>query len=101
MFDHSLQVPLLVRWPGVVRPGTEVKEMVSNIDTFASVLGMLGSSSFSALVPEFQREWGLSNTDAGWINGIFYGGYVLAVPLLVGSTDRIGSGRGVRSGAAF
>lgn len=41
MFDHSLQVPLLVRWPGVVKPGTEVKQMVSNIDTFASVLGML------------------------------------------------------------
>jgi MFS family permease len=54
-----------------------------------SVLGMLGSSSFSALVPAFQRDWGLSNTDAGWINGIFFGGYVLAVPLLVGSTDRI------------
>ena len=41
MFDHSLQVPLLIRWPGVIKPGTEVKELVSNIDTFASVLGML------------------------------------------------------------
>jgi choline-sulfatase len=41
MFDHSLQVPLLIRWPGVVRPGTEMGQMVSNIDTFASVLGML------------------------------------------------------------
>jgi MFS family permease len=59
------------------------------LHVLTSVLGMLGSSSFSALVPEFQREWGLSNTDAGWINGIFYGGYVLAVPLLVGLTDRI------------
>jgi len=54
-----------------------------------SVLGMLGSSSFSALLPEFQRNWGLSNTEAGWISGIFYGGYVAAVPFLVGSTDRI------------
>jgi MFS family permease len=54
-----------------------------------SVLGMLGFSSFSALLPEFQREWGLSNTEAGWISGIFYGGYVAAVPVLVGSTDRI------------
>src|SRR5262249_47826272 len=35
------RVPLLVRWPGVVRPGTEIRELVSNIDTFASVLGML------------------------------------------------------------
>ena len=41
MFDHALRVPLIVRWPGVVRPGTEVGELVSNIDTFASVLGML------------------------------------------------------------
>jgi choline-sulfatase len=42
MWDTSITVPLLVRWPGVVRPGTVVTEHVSNIDTFASVLGMLG-----------------------------------------------------------
>lgn len=41
MFDMSLRVPLLIRWPGVVKPGTEINELVSNIDTFASVLGML------------------------------------------------------------
>src|SRR5262249_3007282 len=41
MFDDSLRIPLIVRWPGVVKPGTEVRELVSNIDTFASVLGML------------------------------------------------------------
>jgi choline-sulfatase len=42
MWDTSLTVPLIVRWPGVVKPGTVVAEYVSNIDTFASVLGMLG-----------------------------------------------------------
>ncbi len=41
MFDLSIRVPLLVRWPGTVKAGTEIHEMVSNIDTFASVLGML------------------------------------------------------------
>src|SRR4029077_12565856 len=41
MFEESIRVPLIVRWPGVVRPGTQIKEAVSNIDTFASVLGML------------------------------------------------------------
>jgi MFS family permease len=50
---------------------------------------MLGASSFAALVPEFERLWRLSNTEAGWINGIFYGGYVAAVPFLVGATDRV------------
>jgi uncharacterized sulfatase len=42
MFETSIRVPLLVRWPGVVKPGTQITEPVSNIDTFASVLGMLG-----------------------------------------------------------
>src|SRR5262249_32069121 len=42
MFEYSIRVPLAVRWPGVVRPGSEIGETVSNIDTFASVLGMLG-----------------------------------------------------------
>lgn len=55
MFDHALQVPLLVRWPGVVRPGTEVKELVSNIDTFQSVLGMLDVDA-----PRNYKEEGLN-----------------------------------------
>jgi uncharacterized sulfatase len=42
LFEESIRVPLLVRWPGVVKPGTEINEPVSNLDTFASVLGMLG-----------------------------------------------------------
>ncbi len=53
------------------------------------VLSMLGTSSFSALLPAFQRDWGLSNTEAGWISGIFFAGYVAAVPPLVGATDRM------------
>jgi len=42
MFEESIRIPLLIRWPGVVRPGLEIAEPVSNIDTWASVLGMLG-----------------------------------------------------------
>jgi uncharacterized sulfatase len=41
MFEESIRVPLIIRWPGVVKPGAEIAEPVSNIDTFASVLGML------------------------------------------------------------
>jgi uncharacterized sulfatase len=42
MFDDSIRVPLLIRGPGVARPGMVVEDVVSNVDTFASVLGMLG-----------------------------------------------------------
>jgi arylsulfatase A-like enzyme len=42
MFDTSLRIPLIVRWPGVVTPGLEISETIIQLDTFASVLGMLG-----------------------------------------------------------
>jgi len=41
MFENSIRIPLLVRWPGVVKPGTVINEVVSNLDTLATVLGML------------------------------------------------------------
>ncbi|MEN8198179.1 MAG: HEAT repeat domain-containing protein, partial [Pseudomonadota bacterium] len=49
----------------------------------AEVLGMLGNATFPALIPEFRALWSLSNTEAGWISGVYYAGYVAAVPLLV------------------
>ncbi len=55
----------------------------------AEIAGMLGFGTFSALLPTFLDEWALSNTQAGWINGIFYAGYLLAVPVLVSLTDRV------------
>ena len=42
MFEESIRVPLIVRWPGVVAPGTEVEQVVSNLDTFPSVLDIAG-----------------------------------------------------------
>ena len=54
----------------------------------AEVLNMLGNATFPALIPVFQRDWALSNTGAGWISGVYYAGYVAAVPLLVSLTDR-------------
>ncbi|MBI3451593.1 MAG: MFS transporter [Rhodospirillales bacterium] len=55
----------------------------------AEILGMLSFATFPALLPTFFREWNLSNTEAGWINGIYYAGYLLAVPVLVALTDRV------------
>jgi MFS family permease len=55
----------------------------------AEVLTMLGFSTFAALLPFFRETWQLSNTEAGWISAIFFAGYTLAVPVLVGLTDRV------------
>src|SRR3954465_4395638 len=55
----------------------------------AEVLTMTGVSTFAALLPILRDEWHASNTIAGLISGAFFGGYMVAVPLLVSLTDRI------------
>jgi MFS family permease len=55
----------------------------------AQALSMSGFGSFPALQPQFLTLWSLSNTQAGWINGIYYGAYVAVVPVLVSLTDRV------------
>ena len=59
----------------------------------AEVLGMAGFAAFPALVPVFQPEWRLSSTEIGWISGVYYAGYVAAVPVLVSLTDRMDARR--------
>jgi MFS family permease len=67
----------------------------------SEVLGMLSVSSFQAEVPVLVREWGLSHTEIGWISGIFFAGYVAAVPVLVAATDRIDARRIFAASAAL
>lgn len=55
----------------------------------SQTLAQIGTFSVPALLPAFIEEWGLSNTDAGWITSIFYLAYVAAVPILVSLTDRM------------
>ncbi len=50
---------------------------------------MAATMTFPALLPQFLAEWRISNTEAGWINGIFYAGYAVAVSVLVSLTDRV------------
>lgn len=55
----------------------------------AHVCSMAGFAAFPSLLPVLQPLWALSNTEAGWINGIYFAGYVSAVPVMVSLTDRI------------
>ncbi len=59
----------------------------------AHVLTMVGVFAFPALLPTFMAQWQLSNTEAGWIAGIYFGAYALGVPVLVALTDRLDARR--------
>jgi MFS family permease len=60
---------------------------------------MGGAFAYPALLPLFKDAWGLSNTEAGWIAGLYYAGNMLAVPVLMSLTDRLDARRIYVSGA--
>ena len=55
----------------------------------AQVLVQIGAYSWPALLPSMMPLWGLTNSEAGWITGVFYLAYMCVVPILVTSTDRV------------
>ncbi len=55
----------------------------------AQVMVQIGAFFWPALLPTMMPLWALSNSDAGWITAIFYGAYMISVPVLVTATDRI------------
>jgi MFS family permease len=75
----------------------------------AEMFSMGGFSAYSVVLVKLNGLWGLSNSEAGWLSSAYYIGYVAAVPLLVGITDRVDAVRvyvlssllGVLGGAGF
>ena len=59
----------------------------------AEVLSMTGFAAYTTLLPALQKEWTLSNSEAGLISGFFYAGYVAATPILTSLTDRVDARR--------
>lgn len=42
MYDHSLRVPVIIKWPGITRPGHLIHETMSSVDWFPTLLEMAG-----------------------------------------------------------
>ncbi len=55
----------------------------------AQMLAQIGAFALPALLPTYMTEWHLSATEAGWLIGVFFAAYVVAVPLLLALTDRV------------
>jgi choline-sulfatase len=70
MFDDAIRVPLLVRWPAVVKPGTVITRVVSNLDIFPTVLEATGIGAPPNLKIEGRSVVPLltGNTDADALN---------------------------------
>src|SRR5512146_1229258 len=59
----------------------------------AEWFSMTGFSAYTSLLPQIQRDWALTNSAAGLIGGVYFAGYMTAVPVLTSLTDRMDSRR--------
>jgi arylsulfatase A-like enzyme len=72
IYEESLHMPLIVRWPGVVRPGSRFTPLVQNIDyapTFVEIAGGRAPDNLHghSLVPILRGE-----TPADWRESLYY-----------------------------
>jgi arylsulfatase A-like enzyme len=80
IFEESLRAPLLVRWPGVVRPGSASSRLVSNIDfaeTFLDAAGLPVPDEMQgrSLVPILKGQ-----TPGDWRSSFYYQYFEYPVP---------------------
>ncbi|MGB6044699.1 MAG: sulfatase [Pirellulales bacterium] len=72
MYEESFRTPLLVRWPGVVEPGSENSDLTSNLDFAQTFLQMAGvqqpaDMQGASLVPVLK-----GNTPDDWRTSVYY-----------------------------
>jgi arylsulfatase A-like enzyme len=72
MYEESLRTPLLVRWPGVIKPGSRNSDITSNLDfaeTFLDIAGVAVPEDMQgrSLVPLFT-----ANTPKDWPTSFYY-----------------------------
>lgn len=80
IFEESLKSPLIVRWPGVIRPGSVEQRIVSQLDfaeTFLDIAGLPIPSEMQgrSLVPLCKGE-----PPADWRKSLYYHYYEYPVP---------------------
>lgn len=87
MFEESMQMPFVIRWPGVMQPGTKSKALIQNIDygpTFldAAGVGVPKEMQGRSLVPILEDA---GDPPSDWRDAVYYAYYenaaVHAVPI--------------------
>lgn len=71
MHEESIRVPLLVRWPERIRPGTVIDEMVLNVDLAPSLVALAGAEPLGKV---HGRSWAplLEGRRDGWRTSWYY-----------------------------
>lgn len=80
IFEESVRTPMLVRWPGVTKPGSSSDKIVSLIDLANTFLDIAGQPAIpdahgKSFVPILKGE-----TPADWRKSLYYHYYEFPVP---------------------
>lgn len=72
MYEESLRMPLIIKWPGVIKPGSKRRELVQNLDYAQTFLEIAQASipkdmQGKSLVPLLKGE-----SPEKWRNEIYY-----------------------------
>lgn len=78
MYEESLRMPLMIRWPGRIQPGTKVEAMVQNIDHAPTLLEAAGvsvpeSMQGASLLPLMSGDANATKRDAIYYHYYEYG----------------------------
>jgi arylsulfatase A-like enzyme len=79
IYEESLKTPFVIRYPGVVKPGTKVNEVVSNIDWAPTILNITGTPVPSELQGESFLPL-LAGQKTNWRKASYYHYYEFPQP---------------------
>src|SRR6516165_1783422 len=68
--------------------------------SFGLVANLATQMTFAATLHDIAAAWSLDASESGWIGGIYFAGYAIAVPFLASATDRM-DGRWLYVGGAL
>ena len=68
MFDESVRVPFIVRWPGTVKPATSSDALISTIDVFPTLADATGRKTPSTVDGQSLLPLLKGNPDVDWRN---------------------------------
>lgn len=79
MYEESLRTPFLMRYPGVIKPGTAIDKMVMNIDFAPTILDIAGIKTPADMQGQSFLP-ALRNKEYKWRDAIYYHYYEYPEP---------------------
>ncbi|MEO5593433.1 MAG: sulfatase [Chitinophagaceae bacterium] len=81
MYEESVRTPMVMRYPGTIKPGTSVNDMIVNIDFAPTLLNAAGvkvpdDMQGKSFLPLFKKN----NSNTGWRKAMYYHYYEYPEP---------------------